>query len=221
MQKYDIDKTFYSQVKVTKKTVAVMKMFGLDLERLRVKAFTHKCRVTLNDGDICYIVGASGAGKSVILREIYSQTPENERVRLDDIELEDDRSVVDCIDGSFFESLKALSKAGLNDVFTVLQTPSKLSEGQKYRYRLAKAIASGAKTIFADEFCSNLDRITAAVIAYNIHKLAKRFGRRFVLASSHDDLLGDLAADVLVIKHLTGETEVVYRNAKRGENGSA
>ncbi len=221
MQEYEIDKTFYSQVKATKKTVAVMKMFGLDLEQLRTKPFIHKCRVTLNDGDICYIVGASGAGKSVLLRELYSQTPAGERVRLDDIELEDDRSVVDCIDGNFFESLKALSKAGLNDVFTILQMPAKLSEGQKYRYRLAKAIASGAKTIFADEFCSSLDRITAAVIAYNIHKLAKRFGRRFILASSHDDLLGDLAADVVVIKHLTGKTEVIYRNGRGQKNGSA
>ena len=216
-----VSKTFSWEGIISEDSAAVMRMFGLTVERLTEREVRHNCTIEINAGDIVYITGPSGAGKSVLLREIYSQTPESQRVRLDAIELEDDRSVVDCIDGSFFESLKALSKAGLNDVFTVLQTPSKLSEGQKYRYRLAKAIASGAKTIFADEFCSNLDRITAAVIAYNIHKLAKRFGRRFVLASSHDDLLGDLAADVLVIKHLTGKTEVVYRNGKRGKNGSA
>ena len=68
--------------------------------------------------------------------------------------------------------------------------PGNLSEGEKYRFRLAMALASGKKFIFADEFCSNLDRITAAVICYNIQRYAKRHMMTFVLASSHEDILG-------------------------------
>jgi ABC-type ATPase with predicted acetyltransferase domain len=90
-----------------------------------------------------------------------------------------------------------------------------LSDGQKYRYRLAKALASGRKMIFADEFCSSLDRISAAVIAFNTHKFAKRNAVSFVLASSHDDLLNDLLPDVVVIKHLAGKAEVIYRDGHR------
>ena len=69
----------------------------------------------------------------------------------------------------------------------------------------------GKKFIFADEFCAELDRITAAVIAYNIRRYAKGTGVRFILASSHDDILADLEPDVLVVRELCGEGEVIYR----------
>jgi hypothetical protein len=36
----------------------------------------------------------------------------------------------------------------------------------------------------------------------------------FILASSHDDLSADLQPDVLVVRQLAGETEVVYKNKK-------
>ncbi|MFB0553503.1 MAG: hypothetical protein ACETWQ_09335, partial [Phycisphaerae bacterium] len=89
--------------------------------------------------------------------------------------------------------------------------PCNLSEGQKYRFRLAMALAARKKFIFADEFCSELDRITAAVISCNVHKFAKRTGTIFILASSHDDILLDLSPDVLVVKELSGPTEVIYK----------
>jgi ABC-type ATPase with predicted acetyltransferase domain len=73
------------------------------------------------------------------------------------------------------------------------------------------ALAAGKKFVFADEFCSNLDRITAAVIAYNIHKFAKRAGMTFILAGSQEDILLDLAPDVLVVKELSGQTQVIYK----------
>ncbi len=73
------------------------------------------------------------------------------------------------------------------------------------------ALAAGKKFIFADEFCSNLDRITAAVIAFNIYKFAKRTGVTFILAASHEDILLDLSPDVLVVKELSGKTEVIYK----------
>jgi ABC-type ATPase with predicted acetyltransferase domain len=69
----------------------------------------------------------------------------------------------------------------------------------------------GKKYIFADEFCSNLDRITAAVISHNIHKFAKRTGVTFILAANHDDILLDLAPDVLVVQELSGRTQVIYK----------
>jgi hypothetical protein len=73
------------------------------------------------------------------------------------------------------------------------------------------ALASEKKFIFADEFCSELDRITAAVISYNIQRHAKRTGMIFILASSHEDILLDLAPDVLVAQELSGPTQVIYK----------
>jgi len=189
-----------------------MRMFGLTVERLSESAVTYKCRLEINDGDIVYITGPSGAGKSVLLRELEKAVPVLERINLDEIELPVEKTLVDCIEGDFLSALKLLSTAGLNDVFCVLNQPANLSDGQKYRFRLAAALASGKRFIFADEFCTSLDRITAAVIAYNIQWYAKRNKVTFILASSHEDILLDLAPDVLVVKELSGPAEVVYKS---------
>ncbi len=212
---FNVCKQFGWAGAVTDKVESVMKMFGVDIERLENNGISYDCQLELESGDICYVTGASGAGKSVLLNEFYEAVSEEERIDLNQIELPSDRSVIDCIDGDCLESLRLLSKAGLNDVFSVLNQPGYLSEGQKYRFRLAKALSSGRKMIFADEFCSNLDRVTAAVIAYNIRKFAKRYGVSFILASSHDDIMADLLPDVIVIRRLNGSSEVIYRDVRR------
>lgn len=212
MPTYNVSKSFVSRCTVTKKAASVMRMFGLTVERLSESAVTYKCRLEINDGDIVYITGPSGAGKSVLLRELEKAVPVLERINLDEIELPIEKALVDCIEGDFLSALKLLSTAGLNDVFCVLNQPANLSDGQKYRFRLAAALASGKRFIFADEFCTSLDRITAAVIAYNIQRYAKRNKVTFILASSHEDILLDLAPDVLVVKELSAPAEVVYKS---------
>jgi len=197
---------------VTERSAAVMRMFGVDMDRLR-KGVEHKCSVNLGAGMICYITGASGAGKSVLLREFYEQADESKRLDLNKIELAGDRTVVDCLEKPLAEAMKILSIVGLSDVFAMVNVPARLSEGQGYRFRLAMAMASGKEIIFGDEFCSNLDRVTAAVIAFGVRKFARKYGVTFVLASSHDDLVGDLEPDVLVVRKLDGSAEVVERSA--------
>lgn len=211
MAMYNISKTLGREGRISERSAAVMRMFGLTKDRLGEAGCMINCQLEINEGDIVYITGPSGAGKSVLLRELEKAIPASERVNLNKIELAEDKSVIDCIDGDFVEGLKTLSVAGLNDAFCVLNRPANLSDGQKYRFRLAVALSSGAKYIFADEYCSELDRITAAVISYNIHKYAKRTGVTFILASSHEDVLLDLAPDVLVVKELSGATRVTYK----------
>jgi len=114
------------------------------------------------------------------------------------------------------DKLALLSTAGLSDVFCILNEPAGLSDGQKWRFKLAMALASGREFVFADEFCSGLDRVTAAVISYNVHKFAKRNRVTFVLASSHEDTLMDLQPDTLIIKELSGPARVIRKNGQFG-----
>jgi ABC-type ATPase with predicted acetyltransferase domain len=211
----NVSKSFRWQGRLTDKVSKVARMFGITADRLTQRCVIHNCRLEINDGDIVYITGPSGAGKSVMLNELEKTIPATNRVNLARIKLAKDKTLIDCIDADLLTSLRMLSTAGLNDVFCILNQPANLSEGQKYRFRLAMALASGKKFVFADEFCSELDRITAAVIAYNIHKFAKRTGTTFILASSHDDILLDLAPDVMVVKELSGKTEVIYKREGR------
>ena len=211
MSTFCVSKTFLWQGKITNKVSAVMSMFGLTAEQLTERLLTHNCTVQIKPGDIVYITGPSGSGKSVLLKELEKSVSDSDKVNLSEIELPGDKTLIDCIEANLLESLRLLSAAGLNDCFCVLNQPANLSDGQKYRFRLAMTLATGKKYIFADEFCSELDRITAAVIAYNIHKFAKRAGVTFILASSHEDILLDLAPDVVVVKELSGQTEVIYK----------
>jgi len=193
-------------------------MFGLTAESLKEQLVIHSCQLTINAGDIIYITGPSGAGKSVLLSELEKQIPVTERINLSEIRLEDNKALIDCIDGELLGSLRHLSTAGLNDCMCLLNSPVNLSAGQQWRYRLAMALASKAEYIFADEFCTNLDRITAAVISYNIRKFAKRNNVTFVLASSSEDILSDLLPDVLVMKDFSGPAEVIYKQSNRKKN---
>jgi ABC-type ATPase with predicted acetyltransferase domain len=208
------NKKFDWNLPVTDKVADVLRAFGITVQRLRNNAITHSCQLKLSDGDICYITGPSGSGKSVLLREFYNTLDTEQKINIDDIPLPDDKACVDYINAGFLETLRNLSSAGLTDVFCVLNSPANLSDGQKYRYRIAKALAGDKQFIFADEFASSLDRVTAAVISYNLRKFATKTGKILILASSHDDLLADLLPEVIVIKHLAGEAEVIYKNPR-------
>lgn len=205
-------KKFEWNLPVTKKAADCMRAFGITVQKLRNNIITHSCKVKLSPGEICYITGPSGSGKSVLLREFYNSLDDDDKINIDDIALPDDKTCVDCIDAELLETLRTLSLAGLTDVFCVLNSPATLSEGQKYRYRIANALASNKKYIFADEFCSNLDRVTAAVVSMNIRRHTRKNGKIFILASAHDDLLADLRPEAIVIKHLAGQAEVIYKN---------
>jgi len=214
MPTYSVSKGFNWQGTITDKVASVCRMFGLTVDRLTERRFNHSYQLEINKGEIVYLTGPSGAGKSVLLRELEkSISPPSDRVNLARIKLPSDKTLIDCIDGDLLRSLRTLSIAGLNDCFCILNQPQNLSDGQKYRFRLAMALAAKKKFIFADEFCSELDRITAAVISYNVHKFAKRTGTILILASSHDDILLDLSPDVLVVKELSGPTQVIYKKA--------
>jgi len=222
MPQYKIDKTFARYARLTNKCVAVMQMFGLTKERLGRIDFHCDCTISIEPGDIIYITGPSGSGKTVILNELQKVISVQQRINLAKIQLPKDKAVIDCIDAELIETLRYFSTAGLADCPSLLNSPANLSEGQQWRFRLAlalhrmaKPIASGKQFILADEFCSLLDRITAACISHSIRKFADKYKTIFILASAHQDILRDLLADVIVTCDLSGNTNVTYKLSER------
>jgi ABC-type ATPase with predicted acetyltransferase domain len=196
------------------KAAELIRLFGIRQTRLSSQT-ADSLKLEVRPGEIVFITGASGAGKSVLLNALYAQAPADARQRLEETPLEEGQSVIDCLgedgDSPLLRCLEVLSKAVLSDVFCMLREPKRLSEGQQARYRLARALMSGRRLIFADEFTSSMDRITAAVIAYNIRKTARQTGTSFILASCHEDILPELRPETLIIRHGGGKTEIIYR----------
>jgi ABC-type ATPase with predicted acetyltransferase domain len=214
MATYTLDKRFTWQGPLGEKATQVCRMFGLTIDRLTDRAPRHQCRVEIRPGDIVYLTGPSGAGKSVLLRELERCVPASDAVNLAGIDLPGDRTVVDCFPGDVVTNLRTLGTVGLSEVFSLVNRPCWLSDGQKYRFRLARALVAGKPFVFADEFCSELDRVTAATVAFNVHRRAKHLGTTLVLASSRDDILLDLAPDIVIVKDFSGPAEVVYRSRR-------
>jgi ABC-type glutathione transport system ATPase component len=100
----DVSKTISFKPVLSEKSRAAAGLFGLSIERLGQRAVTHKCRIEIEDGDIVYITGPSGSGKSVLLAELQKAVRPSERINLSGIELPGDRAVLDCIDGDFLTS---------------------------------------------------------------------------------------------------------------------
>jgi uncharacterized protein len=165
-------------------------------------------------GEIMLLSGASGSGKSSLLRSIVRKAGrQSVRVcRLESIRLRQ-VPVVDLFDDEPLEqTLPRLARVGLAEVWTWLRRPGELSEGQRWRLRLAVALRDVERgslvqghpprptLLVCDEFAAMLDRISACVAASVLRRAVTRHADRLaaVVASSHDDLRRALAPDLHV-----------------------
>ena len=201
MYRFDVCTTIGPPEAKGRKAVELMRMFGLSASSIRKQRKTVQASFALDAGQIVFITGASGAGKSTLLRALYEQAPAEQRLRLDDIELDERQIAIDCMGDAgadLHACLEAMNRAGLGDVFCMLREPGRLSVGEQARYRLAKALAGSRQLIFADEFTSSVDRITALAVSYHLRKTATRCGKSFIVASCHEDITEELGADIVI-----------------------
>ena len=129
---------------------------------------------------------------------------------LSEVSVDANKPLIETVGETVEEGLELLSKVGLNDAFLFLRTYNQLSDGQKYRYRIAKLIESGKQWWLMDEFAACLDRDTAKIIAFNLQKIARQQGKAVVAATTHGDLLEDLEPSVHVHKRFGEEIQINY-----------
>ena len=165
-------------------------------------------------GDVVYVTGQSGSGKSVVLRELQRLMADaGQRVAsIDDFVFADDTNVIDQLGKTTSDALGLLSMAGLNDGYLFVRKPSEMSDGQKYRLKIAKLIESGADVWVADEFGAVLDRVTAQVVASNLQRAARAVGATVIVATTHEDLKNALRPSVQITKHYKERVKVDYEH---------
>lgn len=209
MSIYQIDKRFHTEVERTDRVLEIAEAFVLGLDDKEFVVFDNQ-PIEIEQGDVVYVTGQSGSGKSTVLKELVIQmTTEGLHVAdIDKVELLD-KPLIDQIGQDTAEALNLLSIAGLNDAYLFIRKPKELSDGQRYRFRLAKIIESGAKVWVADEFLAVLDRTTAKVIAFNLQKVARKVGATLMVATTHTDMVDDLAPNLYIEKKYREKIKIV------------
>lgn len=211
MSKYLINKSFKMNVKRSQRVLECAEAFGLGLQD---KEFTiyKDFEVEINQGDIVYITGQSGSGKSLLLRELSDQISQEQSVANIDSIVFEDIPLIDQLGESTDEAVKILSFAGLNDAYLFVRKPKELSDGQLYRFRIAKLMESDVRVWVADEFGAVLDRTTARVVAFNLQKFARKVGATVIVATTHKDLVKELAPNLYIEKRYNDKLEVTRVN---------
>lgn len=175
-------------------------------------------KVALSPGRIVLVTGPSGSGKSSVLRAIADEVGGSERVTA--ARFPRNRSVVDCVapNAPMAVALEILTACGLGEPRLWVRRFRDLSDGEQFRAALARAIGRAVRSktspvIFCDEFTAILHRRIAKGIAYNLRKLVTRHSLRLVVATTSDDIAGDLQPDQHVA--LGGATTEVVERAPR------
>jgi hypothetical protein len=205
---YLIDIRFKTKVERTPRVLEIAEAFGIGLEDKEFVVFDN-LDVEVNKGDVVYITGQSGGGKSVLLRELAKQMGERGQsvVNLDAVAFED-KPLIEQIGTDTNHAIELLAIAGINDAYLYARKPSELSDGQRYRLRLAMAVESGANVWVADEFLAVLDRTAAKVIAFSLQKTARRMGATLMVATTHTDMVPDLCPDLKIEKRFREKVRV-------------
>lgn len=208
MTVYTISRSFTSSVERTPRVLEIAEGFGLGLTDKKFVIYDG-LEIEINQGDVVYITGQSGSGKSLLLKDLA------EKMRADGLKVADlnevtleERPVIELVGRTTTEATNLLAKAGISDAWIYIRKPSELSDGQRYRLKLAKVMETDADVWIADEFGAVLDRITAKVIAFNVQKVARQNGKTLLVATTHTDLEAELGPNLTITKRFGKVVEV-------------
>lgn len=196
---------------LTARAAVVMDHFGINFEQGQHVIATG-LELPINAGDVVLFTGPSGSGKSSLMRSAAAQL--DGVLHLDVLPL-GEQLLVDALPGETADALALLAACGLGEAQLLLRTPAELSDGQRYRFRLALAIAQQPQWILADEFTANLDRTLAQVIAFNLRKVLKRRKIGLLAATTHEDIVAGLQPDLHVQGRLDGPPVVTREVLKK------
>lgn len=199
---------FSTRAEVTERTVAVCEAFGLGVDEAKHFVVFDSFSLGFHKGDLILVTGDSGGGKTLLLKAFKKFFGE-EAIELGDLEVNPDETLVEGVGEDVKEAIEILSLCGLDDAFLFLRKYKELSEGQKYRYKLAKLMDDKGKSVWIiDEFCATLDRVMARIIAYLVQKVARKLGKTVIVGTTHQDLIEDFQPDVIVEKGFERDVKV-------------
>jgi ABC-type polar amino acid transport system ATPase subunit/predicted acetyltransferase len=179
MQTFDIIK----EIKPNKtfRVASVMGKFDLQSEHI-VERFTGQIEMD-NEWQIGLIIGKSGTGKTTIAKQLFPESyitsfEYKEQTVLDDMPKT----------ASVEEITSAFNSVGFSSPPSWLKPYSVLSNGQKMRVDLARAILSDNEMFVFDEFTSVVDRNVAQIGSFAMQKAIRKTNKKFIAVTCHFDV---------------------------------
>jgi ABC-type lipoprotein export system ATPase subunit/predicted acetyltransferase len=186
MPTFDIIK----EVKPTKtfRVASVIGKFDLQSENI-IEHFKGNIDIPEN-WQIGLIVGKSGTGKTTIAKQLFNDAyitnfKYNAETILDDMPK-------DC---SVEQITNAFNSVGFSSPPSWLKPYSVLSNGQKMRVDLARAILEEKKFFVFDEFTSVVDRNVAQIGSFAMQKAIRKSDKKFIAVTCHHDVQDWLLPD--------------------------
>jgi ABC-type lipoprotein export system ATPase subunit/GNAT superfamily N-acetyltransferase len=198
-------------------------------------------KLAVGPGQIVLLVGPSGVGKTSVLEHLSRLSGSGggdgvggkgwrRAVDVGRVRMPGGRAIVDIVasDLGLGESLAVMTSCGLGEPRLWVRQYSELSDGERFRARLARAIGkAGVKSgsvLLCDEFCAVLHRRAAWAISFNLRKLLSRRlaesasgAPAMVAACTHEDIVEDLQPDVTV-RLMGGGRYVVQEGRVKGRS---
>lgn len=140
--------------------------------------------------NIGLIVGRSGSGKTTIARELFG------KYMVDKFDYTHDNILDDMpTDVTMRDITMALNSVGFSSPPSWLKPYSALSNGEKMRCDIARAILESKEMFVFDEFTSVVDRNVARISSFAVQKAIRRNKKRFIAVSCHSDIKDWLMPD--------------------------
>jgi ABC-type ATPase with predicted acetyltransferase domain len=219
----DVTLSFTSKVRRTKSTHSIQQAFGISPDSIE-SVVLKKLSAAIQPGEIVLVVGPSGSGKTTLIdflskgiegwksghfegnvlwpRNYHPGVFKQPKSQKALVELMPSRDVQ--------SALYLMGLVGLSDAFVYLKKFEELSKGQQYRVMLAMMIANGYNVWLIDEFCANLDTITANVVADKLQALARLHGATVIAATPHcESYVSSLKPDKIIRLTTAWEHQII------------
>ena len=174
--------------KKTYRVASVIDRYDLQYEHLKE---TFKGEIKLDESwKIGCIVGTSGTGKTTVAKEMFGKS------YIENYEYKNE-SILDDFDKdlSIEEITKTFNSVGFSSPPSWLKPYKVLSNGEKMRVDLARALLTEKDLIVFDEFTSVVDRNVAKISSFAVSKSIRKSQKKFIAITCHYDILNWLCPD--------------------------
>lgn len=138
-------------------------------------------KIPLKEWNIGVVFGHSGSGKTTLLKKLGYNENENYFF--------DENSVISNIHECPERACELLMAVGLNSIPVWINKYQSLSNGEKYRAKLAKLLSTEKEIYLVDEYTSVIDRNAAKSMSKALSKFVQKKNIKIILVTCHSDII--------------------------------